>query len=557
MSRFLCFSFSQPSPRRFVIILSYFLLLTQVHLLALPLSNRPAKEAEATTLNSEVSQAEQSEPPEIERRWEDVFGDQAMEPDRASPAIYTATPPVPTGFQAFPEQIFYRIAVDYVRNFVSFTDEPTRTFIVDNGPAFTVDPEGFISFPPLFEANDDKLYAHATFGTRGYGHERLNTEVSFLTYHDLDGTSAGSPFISPLDSFDGRSRTEAVNAFFEMDGLGDGRWSNVDLRVGRQYTHSSFNFLRPLGASVMDGVAFNYRDENFDLGGFVGYRPSFFSDPEARVVTGASFGAHVARRAYVQYNFFHYADTGIHTFSVEPLFEQPLRLQGHFTMIDDEPIDLGIRAAYAEGNWSVFATFQEQLTDNDFVFDIFLRTEAGDPSNRIRRINLGQIATSSRFSLDVTRQLGSLFAAGGRVWILELHDDEEQTGFDASFQDLSAHLTFFPAGNWDATFEYRHRNTDRLNPAEAIFFDDVSRAGETRYDEVSGVVGYRFRGRFNVQTGVYHRVFDLQNRITLIDDSDTTGFFTNFFLRLNQHWDFRFSYGVDNDFSVFKRTNGI
>jgi len=36
-----------------------------------------------------------------------------------------------------------------------------------------------------------------------------------------------------------------------------------------------------------------------------------------------------------------------------------------------------------------------------------------------------------------------------------------------------------------------------------------------------------------------------------IDDSDTTGFFTNFFLRLNQHWDFRFSYGVDNDFSVF------
>ena len=44
---------------------------------------------------------------------------------------------------------------------------------------------------------------------------------------------------------------------------------------------------------------------------------------------------------------------------------------------------------------------------------------------------------------------------------------------------------------------------------------------------------------------------DTQNRIILIEDSSTTGFFSTLFLPVNRHWDFRLSYGFDNDYSVF------
>jgi hypothetical protein len=519
--------FSHPFSRPFLILFSCLFFLTPIQPLAAPQVNASS---------------------EIDRRWDAVFGDRAVPPDQAP---NSAAAPTSSDFQDFTDQIFYRLSVDYVHNFVSFTDNPTRTLIVDDGPPFTLTPEGYFSFPPMFESSDDKIYTRATFGTRGFGHERLRTEVSVISYHDLNGTSAGSPFQSGLDTFGGRSRTEALKAFFEVNGLGEGGWSNIGLRVGRQYTHRSFHLPRPLGASVMDGVAFEYRDENFDLGAFVGYRPTFFSDPEDRVVTGANFGVNINRSAYAGYQFFYYASTGIHSFSVEPLLELPLRLRSHFTMIDGDPIDLEVRASYAEGDWSLYTTFKETLTEHNLEYDIFLRSPAKDAMNQNRRLHLGEIAESSRFSLDVTRQLGSLFAVGGRVWILQLHDEEEQTGYDSSFQDFSAHLAFFPAHHWDTTVEYRHRNTDRLDPLEVVLFDDTSRAGETKYDEFTGAIGYRRPGRFNVQGGVYHRVFDTQNRITLIEDSSTTGFFTYLLVPVNRHWDFRLSYGFDNDFSVF------
>ena len=144
---------------------------------------------------------------EIDRRWDAVFGDQAVKFDQAPES--TAAP-APSDFQNFADQIFYRLSVDYVHNFVSFTGDPTRTLIVDDGPPFTMTPEGYFSFPPMFESSDHKIYSRATFGTRGFGHGRLRTEVSLISYHDLNGTSAGSPFQSGLDTFGGRSRTEAL-----------------------------------------------------------------------------------------------------------------------------------------------------------------------------------------------------------------------------------------------------------------------------------------------------------------------------------------------------------
>ena len=521
------FSFSRHFWRSFLLLFLGFFLVFQIPLLAAPQGSGSS---------------------EIDRRWDGLFDDQAVTPAQAPDAVAR---PAPSSFRDFADQLYYRVSIDYVHNFISFTDEPTRTGIVDEGPPFTATPEGYLSFPSMFESGDDRLYGRATFGTRGFGHERLRTEVSVISYHDLNGTSSGSPFQNILDTFGGRSRTEALKAFFEVDGLGEGRWSNARLRVGRQFTHRSFTLPQPLGASVMDGVAFEFRDQDYDLGAFIGYRPTFFSDPKDRWVTGANFGVNLARRAYAGYQFFYFAGTGIHSFSIEPRWEQPLRLRGSFTLIDGDPIDLGLRASYVEGNWSVYATFQEKLTTHDLEYDIFLRSPAEDSRNQNRRLHLGEIAESSRFGLDVTRQLGPLFAVGGRVLILDLHDEEEQTRFNASFQDFSADLAFFPARNWHASFEYRHRNTDRLDPLEAILFDDTRHAGETRYDEFTGSVGYRRPGRFHLQGGLYHRVMDTQNRIILIEDSSTTGFFSSLYLPVNRHWDFRLSYGVDNDYSVF------
>lgn len=521
----------------------------------------PEAESEATAPEAAASTAAQYEG--VEDRWGAIFGADAVDPvSTAPPSAFRDRQPS-AGFRELVDQFFFRLSVDYTHNWVTFTGEPSVVFLDDLGEPFILGPDGeTISFPSAFEDEDDRLYARLTFGTRGYGSDRLNTYVSLLSYHDLDNTAAGSPFIGFTDSYDGRSRFSAVNAYFEIDGFAeDGFLSDVNLRVGRQYTHGYTNQLYPLGAVVMDGANFEYRGDRYRFGAFAGSRSGIFSSPEDRLVTGGSFGAALGESAYFNYDLLYYASALIQNFTIEPIFEIPLRIQGFFRMVEERPIDLGIRVNYAGDRWGVNANLTDRLTDDDFLYDIWIRSPADNAFNQRRRLFLTGTQPSVRLGLDGYRQLSSWLTVGGRLWLYQLHDDEDQEGFEASFQDWSGNVSITPGDHWEIIGEYHWRDIDRDSPFDATEFADIEFAGETNYQEFTGAVGYRFTNRLRAQVGTYYRLFDLQNRIFLIDDSKTNGVFANFFLRLTDNIDFRLLYGSDNDYRVFnpdiERQNGL
>lgn len=500
----------------------------------------------------------------LEDRWGAIVA-----PDSVTPSAPSADTPVrdrqpSSGWSDFGEQVFFRLSVDYTHNWTSFSGLPSLTFLNNDGPTFTINEDGIVSFPEAFENNDDRLYTRLNFGTKGFGSDRLNTFFSVVNYSDLDGTSSGSPFISYLDSYGGRNRLELVNAYFEMNGIGseDGFFSNGHLRVGRQYVHSYTNQLYPLGVTVMDGVSADFRNERFNIGGYVGSRPGLWSEPDFRFVTGFNFGALLGEKAYFNYDILYYADAVVQNFTIEPRWASRWGLQGFFRMVEDNPVDIGIRTAYSGENWSFHANVTDRVSNDDFLYDIFIRSGASNDFNRVRRLFFTPTEPSFRVSVDGNRQLASWLNVGGRFWLFQLHDEEEDTsGFESSFRDWSGNVTVTPGENWEFFGEYRFRDLDRPSPFGAELFDDIEAAGETEYQELVGSVAYRLGARMKAEFGGYYRLFDLQNRLSIIDDSKTNGVFANFFWRIHRSVNFRVLFGSDNDYFVFNpdisRQNGL
>ncbi len=491
---------------------------------------------------------------DISDRWDSIVSGDSVQPEPAKAASAERDRQPSSGWSDFGEQLFFRLSVDYTHNWVSFTGRPTLWFLGNQGAPFTVNADGTINYPEAFEDNDDRLYTRLTFGTKGFGSDRVNTYFSVVSYNDLDGTSSGSPFISYLDSYDGRSRLSLVNAYVELNGIGgeSGFFSHGNLRVGRQYVHSYSNELYPLGASVMDGANVDFRNERFNIGGFVGARSDIFSSPVSRFITGFNFGAALGDKAYFNYDMLYYADSVIQNFTIEPRWASRLGLQGFFRMVENHPVDVGVRTAYAGDKWSFHVNVTDRVSDNDYRYDIWGRSNGDNPSNVVPRLYFTGTQPSFRLSADGNRRVTSWLSLGGRFWLYQLHDETEDTdGFESSFRDYSGNAVIEPAENWEIIGEYRYRDLDRGSPLGAEFFDDIEHAGETNYQEFTGSVGYRSNSRLKAEVGVYYRLFDLQNRLTIIDDSKTNGVFANVFWRINRNVNFRVLYGTDNDYAVF------
>ncbi len=499
----------------------------------------------------------------LEGRWGDILGADAVDPVQTGPVSAFRDRQPAAGFRELVDQFFFRLSVDYTHNWTTFTGDPTLTFLGDLGEPFVISPDGeTISFPSAFEDNDDRLYTRLTFGTRGWGSDRLNTYVSLLSYHDLDGTSEGSPFIAPTDSYDGRSRFSALNAYFDVNGLAaDGFLSDVNLRVGRQYVHSYTNELYTLGAVAMDGATFNYDSDRYRFGVYAGSRSGIFSSPENRLVTGGSFGAALGEGAYFNYDILYYSGAVLQSFTIEPVFESPLRVQGFFRMVEEHPVDVGVRVNYYGDRWGVNANVTDRVSDDDFRYDIWINSRATNAFNRVPRLYFNATQPSFRLNLDGYRQLSSWLTVGGRLWLYQLHDEQDQEGFEASFQDWSGNVAITPGDHWEVIGEYHWRDVDRGSTFDSTEFADIEFAGETNYQEFVGSVGYRFSNRLRASVGTYYRLFDLQNRLFLVDDSKTNGVFANVFLKVTRNVDFRVLYGSDNDYAVFnpdiERQSGV
>jgi len=480
--------------------------------------------------------------------WEKVYTTETVEPVRAPTPEAPAPPPAPAGgeFGNPTEYITLRYGIEYTRNFVSFTDRPTRTFIVDDGPAFSVTPSG-LSFPSVFDGDDNRLYSYLSLGTRAYGSSRLSTYISLVTYHDLDDTD-GSPFISILDGLNGRNRTDLISAYADVNGLTkEGPLSQVSARLGRQYAFDYDSWL--LGSAVIDGVSLRRRTARSEVTTFFGWRESFFADPSSRFTTGGSFTYRLRPETTARVDLFHYQSSLRYAVGLKQRFDT-IYVDTHLSLINTDPIELGVRASYSSPTspWSIYSSFLQQLSANDFVYDIWFTSRDQD---RIRRLNLFRISPASQFTLDVDRQIFWWLSVGAGGWFRFLNDGGDQAPFDNSFQEGTVRLLLTPLPQWDYFTQYRYRHIERSPAGVATLFDDISRAGETSYQEVSAEARYRPHRRLRIMVGGYFRLLDTQTRLVRLMNIDTGGVYAGFRLRLTDMVDFRFQYGVDSDYREF------
>jgi len=472
--------------------------------------------------------------------------------------------PASGGLGDIRKYVTFRYGIEYTHNLVTFTDRPTPTFIVDGKPPLVLNPtNGTVNFPDAFRSTDNQLYSYLSFGTQAYGLSRLSTYVSLVTYHDLNDTRNGSPFIDILDGFHGLNRTELISAYADINGLtAAGPLSQVSARLGRQFAFDYDSWL--LGSAVIDGASLRHRTGRSDVTVFFGWREAYFADPSSRFSTGGSFSYHFLPRTTARVDFFHYQRSQRYAVGLQHQFDTVF-VDTHVSLINTDPIEFGSRATYSSPNspWSVYASFLQQLSANDFIYDIWFTSRDQD---RIRRLNLLRISPASQFTLDVDRQIFWWLSAGVGGWFRFLNDGADQGPFDNSFQEGTVRLLLTPLPQWDYFAQYRYRHIDRsptgsfIQPSPFVIATDMSRTGETSYQEVSAEAQYRFRNWLRIMVGGYFRLFDTQTpyrqavrrRLHVnLTNIDTGGLYAGFRLRLTDMVDFRFQYGVDSDYREF------
>ncbi len=481
---------------------------------------------------------------------------------RAKPTLPPAEEPLPSGgLSRLTEAITFRYGMEYTRNLVVFTDRPTRTFIVDGEASLVMDPvRGTTNFPSAFEDSDDRIYSYLSMGTRALGSSRLRTYVSLVTYHDLDSNPEGNAFINLPDGLHGNNRTDLINAYADILGLAEqGPLSQVQARLGRQFAFDYDSWL--LGSAVVDGVSLRYRRGRSDLTAFFGWREAFFADPSSRFATGGSFGFQILPRTTARVDFFHYQSSQRYAAGIKQMLG-PLYVDTHIAFINADPIEVGIRAGYNsyDSPWTVYGSFLQQLSANDFIYDVWFTSRDQD---RIRRLNLFRISPASQFLLEVDRQVFWWLSVGVGGWFRFLNDGRDQGPFDNSFQEGTVRLLLTPLPQWDYFAQYRYRHIERGPGGNFrasfpfIITDDIRRSGETSYQEISAEARYRWQNRLRVLVGGYFRLLDTQTPYPFrrtgvrLSSIDTGGLYAGFQFRLTEMVDLKFQYGVDSDYREF------
>lgn len=483
-----------------------------------------------------------SEPPEtqkehersrIEAAWDKVYAAQVVETVPSQPPAEPA--------QAH-EYLTLNFGADYTLQAVDFSGEPTVSFIVDGGP---------LTSSNVFESRDHKFRSYLSLGTRGLGHNRVNTYVSAILRSDLNGTTSGSPFQSILDDHDG-TKFDLSNAYVEMNGLGtDAFLSHMSARVGRQFLpdfHVGF-----LGSSVMDGGRLAYADKGIDAKLFVGRWAPFYESTTSAFVGGGhlqyqlfpSPDSDIGLAPYVEYLYFNDTDQSMtsnrHTYGLRGRWKT-LEAEGYFTAIDTDPIEIGLQANYVTARWIVYGRLRKRLSSDDFIFDVFLTDDKLERSNRLL---INELPPSTDFTLDADYQLQPWLSVGAGLWVHALDHGGDQTGFDANFQEVTARVLVAPSGPWSVLVQYRYRQIDRGSTANVQLFDDTSRDGETRYNEVNAEVSYRWRRLLRVRVGGYYGVYDTQSHFANIDNTTVAGGYVRAKARVAKAVDVKFAFGLD------------
>jgi hypothetical protein len=238
-----------------------------------------------------------------------------------------------------------------------------------------------------------------------------------------------------------------------------------------------------------------------------------------------------------------------HRFGSRWLFSSAFRAYG------GNPVDFSSHGIYSgrNGKTSLRLSFFQKLSSHDYTYDYTIGARDLDPNNPLLRLYLGQISPYSQFVIDARRTILPTLRVGGSAWIRRLNSSSDQGPYDTSFEDYKANAQIFPARRIDTFFEYHQRNSDRLSPAGATSFDDISHAGETSVKDMTAEVRRSFgEGRMNLSGGVYYRRISIQDRFYYINNAHQSGWLSSAWVKVDLHTRVFVDYSLDNDFFIFR-----
>ena len=508
---------------------------------------------------SQEKEASQSPVPDpMQQRWQNLYPRAGSSPgpenaagDSPKPAdtktkdakgpTQSAEGKQPKSWNGLEERSFVRFGVDFTREFVTFTGLPSRTFIVDNGPALTVTPAGF-SFPDAFKRHSNRIDAYLVAGTRGYRNENVNTYVSMFYELDASNTPEGSVSQNTAQVFSDK-RTHLSNAYLEFEKLGNtGALSHTALIVGRHYVPSTSPDL--LASAVIDGATARYRDARISTDVFLGRRVNFFSTPDDDITGGGRVGYYLNPTWSLHANYFFLQDD--HRYAFEGVRRgDDLLLRLFTTFRDTSMTEFGVLALYNHPSLplNLRANVTRRTDSDDFSYDVF---HAGDDLNH--RLRFGGLEQATLVSVDADYALSPRFSVGGTLD--RKFRSAPESAFDNGYTQLTVRSIWQISRALDFLVQGRFRNVDR-EPAEtaalAVLFDDTSRSGEEKYREFSADINYRISPSFTVNGGAYATVLNSRTRLARVLDTEHKGVYLRTKYRLRRWATLKFEYSYDEE----------
>jgi hypothetical protein len=488
-------------------------------------------------------------PMEIGSAWDSLM--------TGSGAIATAAPdPVfqlpktdvkQTDLGDFLNHFFFETRSDYQRYETNFTGNPTYSGVIDAPNTGVFNPAGIPS-TTAFQPGSNRVESFISFGTRGYGSDRINTHVSLRYQQDINKVLIGSPAANVIETFYGNRLWQFEEASVEINGKStDGVFAGTSTQFGR---------LNVYGAELasFDGGSFSMSRAKYDLTVFGGRRYSYFSDPEQRAIGGANLNLKINPTFSVELQTLWYIK-GSNKAIVRKRLNDRWLITSYLRAYGASPTDFRTAGIYTSKNGrdSLRFGFFQKLTDKDYTFDYTSDVRDLAAKNPLYRLYLGPIAQYSQIDVEGHHQILGNLRAGAAFIVRRLNNHINEGPYDTSFEDYRFNGQYFPWRKIETFFEYHQRNSDRLSPLGVNTLDDLGSTGETSIKDMTGEIRRAFgEGRFSLSGGVYYRRISMQNQFFYITNQHQSGVLGSAWVRLDRRTRAYFDYSLDNDFFLFR-----
>lgn len=451
------------------------------------------------------------------------------------------------GLSDFADHLYLETSTEYWHTTTDFSGLPTATGVI-NGPASSVILPGGIPDSSVFQPSGNELYTLLSFGTHGWGSDRVNTNFSIRYITDLTNVNPGSPVQNIINTYPGNRKFELQTGYLEVNGkTGDGFFEGSTLRMGRQYTYGA-------ELAAFDGASFSRNRSKYSFTVFGGRRYTYFSDPVQRGIGGVDLTYRIGSGA-LEYSGLAYVKA-THVFAFRYRMPKDWLLSSYVRMVGSHGTDFSANGLWTppNGKTTLRLGFFQKLSNRDYFYDYTELARDQDSYNTLLRLYLGPRSTYSQFVIDADRQIVRRLRLGGAFWWRGLNDYAHDSGpFDTSFRDYRVHAQVFPVRKIETMLEFHQRDLDHPSPLSPTAFEDISATGETRVQDFSAEVGKSFvEGRVSLRGGGFIRRLNFQDQFFFINDAQTKGWLAAAAFRLDQHTRVSLDYSLDTDFYAWR-----